>query len=118
MKYGARRLGSDRSKARIFNSPVFHGDHSFIDSSLLVWNSQMNEEQRDKKMALIQNQVKILLSSFDAVQIFATKYESDDGEGKTSHYVYGDGNWYARYGLIRDWVTIEESKRGNIEGEE
>lgn len=68
----------------------------------------MKDNQRDKKMALLENQVKILMGSFDSVQIFATKYESDDPEKQTSHYIVGDGNWYSRYGLVRDWVMVQD----------
>jgi hypothetical protein len=70
----------------------------------------MDDTQRDKKMALIENQCKILMSSFDSVIIFATKYENGD----TAHFVEGDGNWFARYGQVREWVNSQE--RVDIKG--
>lgn len=62
----------------------------------------MTPEQRDKKLELIKNQCNILMASFDSVQIFATK---DEGDGENiSNYIYGGGNWFARYGQVRSWL--------------
>lgn len=69
----------------------------------------MNDEQRDKKLELIKNQCRVLLESFDTVQIFCSKFEGKPDDN-TSHYTYGNGNWFARYGQIKEWTIYEEGK--------
>lgn len=64
----------------------------------------LTPEQRDKKLALIRNQVNLLMASFDTVHIFATKFEGEN----TSNFQCGDGNWFARYGHIKQWIIQEE----------
>ena len=66
----------------------------------------MTDEQRDKKMALLENQAKLLMQSFDSVQIFCTKYEGED----TANYVYGGGNFMARYGHVRAWILNQDAE--------
>lgn len=66
----------------------------------------MNDDSRQKKADLLENQVSVLLSSFDTVQIFCTKHVN----GRTTHFARGGGNWYARYGQVKDWVTTEEAR--------
>jgi len=43
---------------------------------------------------------------FDTVQIFCTKKVPDG----TNVHTWGDGNWYARYGQIKEWVIYTESQ--------
>lgn len=44
---------------------------------------------------------------FDTIHIFATRHESGEKHG-TLRFSEGVGNWYARYGQIRDWLVREE----------
>jgi hypothetical protein len=44
---------------------------------------------------------------FDTVQIFATRHEAGEKNG-TVHLKWGTGNWFARYGQVREWVLVEE----------
>lgn len=44
---------------------------------------------------------------FDTVQIFVTRHESGE-KGGTLHNQSGVGNWYARYGQVREWVDQQE----------
>lgn len=69
----------------------------------------MEDEQRDKKLKLLDNQVRVLMQNFDSVHIFATKFETDGAESKTAHYVRGDGNWFTRYGQVREWLLRQEN---------
>jgi hypothetical protein len=64
------------------------------------------DKRADKKYALLENQARLMMQSFDTVQVFATKYEGEN----TRHYVFGSGNWYARYGQIRQWVNEVEGE--------
>lgn len=55
---------------------------------------------------LIQRHACAIGEHFDTVQIFCTK-ETDTG---TRSKNYGVGNWYARYGQVRDWVLSCEAQ--------
>lgn len=66
----------------------------------------MKDDQNDKKLELLKNQCRVLMQSFDSVQIFATKFDAD-GNGGTGVFSYGDGNWFARYGQIHKWLVEE-----------
>lgn len=66
----------------------------------------MSDDQRAKKLEMLRNQVNFLRSSFDTVQIFATKHDEDVGE--TTYYTQGSGNWCARYGHVKVWILGEE----------
>jgi hypothetical protein len=70
----------------------------------------MDEDQKpdrsDKKMALIENQAKLLKRSFDSVQIFASQY--DEETCNTAHYTWGEGNFFARYGQVIQWLNNQD----------
>jgi len=71
----------------------------------------MTPEERkakDEDIARVQRALDTLSEHFDAVQIFATTHRGDL-EGTTSINL-GGGNWYARYGKIREWVFQEEER--------
>ena len=42
---------------------------------------------------------------FDSVQIFCSKYEGSEG---TASVNCGEGNWFARYGHVKQWLIKEE----------
>lgn len=65
-------------------------------------------ERGAKRLELLANQCRVLMASFDTVQIFATKAEG----GKTEHFHSGDGNYFARYGQIKLWTLLEEIEPG------
>lgn len=47
---------------------------------------------------------------FDAVHVFATRHEGDDKGAVFVHH--GVGNYFARYGMMREWVNKMESGEG------
>ncbi len=54
---------------------------------------------------------------FDTVQIFATRHEAFKHDG-TVNVAYGEGNWFARYGLIAEWMLRQDERtRKHIQGE-
>ena len=61
-----------------------------------------SKPQNQKKMDLIDNQIKVLLNHFDTVQIFATKFRAEDQE--TDTFASGGGLWPARFGQIHEWM--------------
>ena len=58
---------------------------------------------------------------FPEVQIFATRYESenegDDNEGGTVAMCAGRGNIYARLGFVREWL-LRQDERGRLKERE
>ena len=76
---------------------------------------QEAEEQDDHERVLqgrVQAVADQLGKDFDAVQVLASKVDAD---GNTITIAVGTGNWYARYGQIRDWlVTHEEHTRVGV----
>lgn len=51
-----------------------------------------------------------LLDQFDAVEIVAIRHEGDD-EG-TNAFRAGVGNWYARYGAVRETLAYMDRAAG------
>lgn len=65
-----------------------------------------SEEEKDR----VSKAVKDLSEYFDSVQIFVNKYENN--EVGTCHFSDGNGNWFAIYGQIRNWINhLEEKER-------
>jgi hypothetical protein len=48
---------------------------------------------------------------FDSVQIFCTKHDGAEG---TASVNCGEGNWFARYGQIREWVEKNEERSRKV----
>ena len=78
----------------------------------------MSEEiEQDKDLAILKRHAEQIMEHFDNVTIFVTR-KADDGEG-TVNASWGRGNWYARYGQVREWVTKEEAvMRQSVERDE
>ncbi len=53
---------------------------------------------------------------FDNVSIFVSKHEQGE-EGGTIHLNTGVGNFFARYGQVRDWM-LREDERSRAKGRE
>lgn len=71
------------------------------------------DENEDRHMKVLKSHTAQLMEHFDNVQIFATRQNNDDDTTITAHF--GGGNWYARYGHVREWVTREEERaRANV----
>lgn len=72
-------------------------------------------------MEIIKEATNKLAEHFEDVQIFACSKE-DGGEG-TSVFRFGTGNWYARYGMIKEWMIYQDEiarlkTRHDIESED
>lgn len=66
-----------------------------------------NEKEKDLKR--LQDACSLLSNHFDTVQIFVTRHQPHDEENKgTRCVVWGIGNWYARYGQVKEWIIKEE----------
>lgn len=62
----------------------------------------------DYDIQRVKDALNVLSEHFDSVHIFATKYEGGDNGGTTAKINKGTGNWFARYGQIKDWILCEE----------
>lgn len=60
----------------------------------------------DHEKKIVQEAASTLGEHFDSVQIFVTRHEASDGG--TIRAIEGRGNWFARYGQVREWVIREE----------
>lgn len=67
-------------------------------------SEEKRQEQEDRKR--IDDAVKTLSEHFDTVQIFVTRHEGVLG-GTVASTIY-EGNFYARYGQIREWLLKTE----------
>lgn len=48
---------------------------------------------------------------FDTVQIFCTRHDPDcHPSSATQHFSAGTGNYYARFGHMKEWVISEEER--------
>lgn len=62
------------------------------------------EAENDKLLAIVINKSAHLAEHFDTVQIFCTKQRGKN----TFTFDTGSGNWYARYGQVREWSLKQE----------
>lgn len=68
-----------------------------------------NQEQEDRDTAIIKSHVAQLSEHFETVQIFCTRHMPAELDG-TVCVQWGAGNWYARYGGIKEWVFKREEE--------
>lgn len=75
---------------------------------------QTDAEIRERDLAIIRTAMRGLAIHFDSVQIFCTKHGGGCSESATD----GDGNWWARFGQISEWVTKEKHRsRREVDGD-
>ena len=67
----------------------------------------MNAEGDDLKR--VREACQTLIEHFDTVQIFATRHEPEQ-EGGTVNVAYGEGNYFARYGFLADWMLRQDER--------
>lgn len=63
----------------------------------------------DPDLERVQKAAQALGEHFDTVQIFVTRHESFSSDG-THHIARGLGNWFGRYGQVRDWILRVEAE--------
>lgn len=69
----------------------------------------MSDSEQDMKR--VEEAVRILEEHFDTIQVFATRHEAGEKDG-TVNINLGSGNWFARYGQVKEWcVRVEEDTR-------
>lgn len=75
-----------------------------------------DEKEADICGEKIEQAIRTLSEHFDSVHIFANRHLNDNSG--TVKWSLGSGNWYARYGQIREWVRMEETVMPKKEEEE
>jgi hypothetical protein len=74
---------------------------------MCVPTEEPNEDE-DRDMAILDSHVAQLCEHFDTVQIFVTRQNGEENVTMTADK--GNGNWYARYGQVREWITKQEER--------
>jgi hypothetical protein len=69
--------------------------------------SREEMEKRDRE--LVAEALTKLGEHFDSVQIFVTRHESGEHNG-TVKLDKGVGNWFARFGQVKEWEIREEEQ--------
>lgn len=67
------------------------------------------KRQQEEDLKLLRQHVDQLAEQFDSVQIFVTRHEQGQLDGTISSTV-GSGNWYARFGNVREWLIQEDQR--------
>lgn len=62
---------------------------------------------RDKDLAIVTTHLEQLSEHFESVQIFCNRHEHGELDG-TVQVQKGSGNWFARYGQVKQWVVEQE----------
>jgi len=69
--------------------------------------SDAAHDEFEKDFEMVKKATTSLGEHFDSVQIFVTRYSSQD---RTLNGSWGEGNWFSRYGLVREWLISEEER--------
>ena len=67
------------------------------------------DKQQDADMAILEKHANALMEHFDNVQIFVTRCDPAVVDG-TINATFGLGNWFARYGQVKNWINGEERR--------
>lgn len=63
----------------------------------------------EEELKLVEKTATDLAEHFDSVQIFASRHEPALESGTVTLNV-GLGNFYARYGQVREWITMQDER--------
>lgn len=58
----------------------------------------------DRLQRIVKSHAVQMSEHFDSVQVICTKSH----ENGTLHVAWGEGNWFARYGSVKEWVVKRE----------
>ena len=71
--------------------------------------SEYEERHEKRDLDLLKSHATRLAEHFESVQIFCTRHMPSEVDG-TITAAWGEGNWFARYGSVREWVVKEEER--------
>lgn len=66
----------------------------------------MNRDEDTERVDVALNS---LSEHFDSVQIFVTRHEPAEEDG-TIHTAKGVGNWFCRYGQVKEWLIAQDER--------
>lgn len=69
----------------------------------------MPDDIPDKDIEMVNAHVEKLGEHFDTVHVFVTRHEPTT-EGGTIGLGIGAGNWFSRYGQIKEWVIKQDEQ--------
>ena len=69
----------------------------------------MTEQEKARDIQRVQQALLVLGEHFDAVQIFVTRNTGEE-DGNTVSLAMGAGNWFARYGHVREWIIKKDEE--------
>lgn len=73
-------------------------------------NKTMDPDQTaEADLKVVREHAQKLGEHFDTVMIFVTRHESGEKNG-TVRLRFGLGDWYARYGNVREWLVKSEEQ--------
>lgn len=70
--------------------------------------SGISQNDPDELREMVDRHVNALSEHFDTVQIYVTRQEGE--KDQTRGINRGAGNWFARFGQVREWVVYEEER--------
>jgi len=74
----------------------------------------INQEQnKNPDFIRVIQAVNALAEHFDCVEILVSRHENGVANG-TMHISYGAGNWFARYGQVRQWLIQQDQAGRNM----
>jgi len=74
--------------------------------------------EKDADLDRVKMAAESLGEHFDSVQIFVTRHEPEN-EGGTVNVAWSVGNWFTRYGQVREWlIKADERTKKHIQDEE
>lgn len=71
-------------------------------------------DEKDEDLERVKKATEALGEHFDTVHIFCTRHEPGIEDG-TINISWSEGNWFARYGQIREWlIKADERSRESV----
>jgi hypothetical protein len=71
--------------------------------------------EKEEDIQRVKDACNTLSEFFDSVQIFATRFNGNDGDDAgTVNIQWGTGNWFCRYGQVKLW-TIKQDEDARID---
>lgn len=70
-------------------------------------------DQKDEDMKLIEHHAAILSEHFDTVEIITTRHQPNTGDKDENGTVMcnsGTGNYFARYGSVKEWLLRNDER--------
>jgi hypothetical protein len=77
-------------------------------------NEQSKWQDNEPEIKSMNVMLDALREHWDNVQVFCSRIDPDpkkeDDAGSTQRLIMGRGNYYARIGQVKEWVTTEDQK--------